>query len=58
MTTDDEHWKIPNRQNIKFDEPLHSLGLNKRMPHKRKSRSDIVDNIYEDIEVDTFIELE
>jgi len=56
MTADNEYWKIPNRQNIKFDEPAwNHIGLNVRMPKKRKRRSDIIDNIYEDINVDTFI---
>jgi len=60
MKADTEFWKIPNRINLKIDKKdcWNNLGMNPRQPDKKKDKADIEDNIYEDINVETFITLD
>lgn len=59
MTADDEFEKIPERINLKIDAPnWNVLGQNIRTPDKKRPKADIVDSLYEDIEVDTMNELD
>lgn len=59
MTTRKEFWKIPGRVSLKIDKKDHwqNLGMNPRMPDKKKSAAAIKKNLHYQTNVDTFIEL-
>jgi len=58
MTTQTDFRKIPNRVNLRIDENgWHLKGWNVAMPKKRKKHSDVIDNLYDEQEVETYIDL-
>ncbi len=59
LTTKTRHEWIPGKINIKvFDDDYSSLGQNIPLPYKKATKRQIENKIFEETEVNTYIELD